>query len=52
MAEGDAATGGCVNVGGRLVVEATRVGAETRLAQIAALVEQAAAVYARRGLLR
>ena len=41
VAEGDAVTGGCVNVGGRLVVEATRVGAETRLAQIAALVEQA-----------
>ena len=41
VAEGDVVTGGCVNVGGRLVVEATRVGAETRLAQIAALVEQA-----------
>jgi P-type Cu+ transporter len=41
VAEGDAVTGGCVNVGGRLVVEATRIGAETRLAQIAALVEQA-----------
>jgi P-type Cu+ transporter len=41
VAEGDAVTGGCLNVGGRLVVEATRVGAETRLAQIAALVEQA-----------
>ncbi len=41
VAEGDPVTGGCVNVGGRLVVEASRVGAETRLAQIAALVEQA-----------
>ena len=41
VAEGDAVVGGCVNVGGRLVVRATRVGAETRLAQIAALVEQA-----------
>ena len=40
-AEGDTVVGGCVNVGGRLVVRATRVGAETRLAQIAALVEQA-----------
>ena len=41
VAEGDAVVGGCVNVGGRLAVRATRVGAETRLAQIAALVEQA-----------
>jgi P-type Cu+ transporter len=41
VAEGDVVTGGCVNVGGRLVVEATRVGTETRLAQIAVLVEQA-----------
>jgi len=41
VAEGDAVVGGCVNVGGRLLVQATRVGAETRLAQIAALVEQA-----------
>jgi Cu+-exporting ATPase len=41
VAEGDAVVGGCVNVGGRLVVRATRVGAATRLAQIAALVEQA-----------
>ena len=41
VAGGDPVTGGCVNVGGRLVVEATRVGAGTRLAQIAALVEEA-----------
>ena len=41
VTDGDEVTGGCVNVGGRLVVEATRVGAETRLAQIAALVETA-----------
>ena len=41
VAEGDPVTGGCVNVGGRLVVEATRVGTETRLAQITVLVEQA-----------
>lgn len=40
---GDAVTGGCVNVGGRIVVRTTRVGAETRLAQITALVEQAQA---------
>jgi len=38
---GDAVTGGCVNVGGRLVVRATRVGADTQLAQITRLVEQA-----------
>ncbi len=41
VTRGDAVVGGCVNVGGRLVVEATRVGAETRLAEITALVEQA-----------
>ena len=35
--------GGCVNVGGRLVVRAIRVGADTQLAHIAALVEQAQA---------
>jgi len=33
--------GATVNVGGRLVVRATRVGADTQLAQMAALVEQA-----------
>jgi P-type Cu+ transporter len=38
---GDEVVGGCVNVGGRLVVEATRIGAATRLAQITALVERA-----------
>ena len=41
VAAGDTVVGGCVNAGGRLVVEATRVGADTRLAQMAALVEQA-----------
>ncbi|GAA1638892.1 heavy metal translocating P-type ATPase [Actinoplanes couchii] len=34
-------TGGTVNAGGRLVVRATRVGADTQLAQMAKLVEQA-----------
>ncbi|MFF0432030.1 heavy metal translocating P-type ATPase [Streptomyces sp. NPDC004327] len=38
---GDAVTGGCVNTSGRLVVEATRVGADTQLARMAALVEDA-----------
>jgi len=40
---GDTVTGGCVNVGGRLVVRATRVGADTQLAQMARLVTQAQA---------
>jgi P-type Cu+ transporter len=40
---GDAVTGGCVNVGGRLLVLATRVGADTELAQLARLVTQAQA---------
>ena len=40
---GDPVTGGCVNVGGRLVVRATRVGADTQLAQMARLVTQAQA---------
>ena len=39
----DAVTGGCVNVGGRLVVRATRVGADTQLAQMARLVAEAQA---------
>jgi len=38
---GEAVTGGCVNTSGRLVVRATRVGADTQLAQITRLVEQA-----------
>ncbi|WP_204053398.1 heavy metal translocating P-type ATPase, partial [Microbispora siamensis] len=38
---GDAVTGATVNAGGRLVVRATRVGADTRLAQMARLVEEA-----------
>jgi P-type Cu+ transporter len=40
---GDAVTGGCVNAGGRLVVRATRVGADTQLGQMARLVKQAQA---------
>ena len=38
---GDAVTGATVNAGGRLVVRATRIGADTALAQIARLVEDA-----------
>ncbi|HEX5994312.1 MAG TPA: heavy metal translocating P-type ATPase [Jiangellales bacterium] len=38
---GDAVVGATVNVGGRLVVRADRVGADTQLAQMARLVEQA-----------
>ena len=38
---GDRVVGATVNAGGRLVVRATRVGADTQLAQIARLVEQA-----------
>jgi P-type Cu+ transporter len=41
VAPGAAIVGGTVNVGGRLVVRATRVGADTQLAQLAALVAQA-----------
>ncbi|HEX4701787.1 MAG TPA: cation-translocating P-type ATPase, partial [Pseudonocardiaceae bacterium] len=40
---GDAVVGGTVNVGGRLVVLANRVGADTQLAKMARLVEQAQA---------
>ncbi|MGW5564114.1 heavy metal translocating P-type ATPase [Streptomyces tendae] len=38
---GDAVTGATVNAGGRLVVEATRVGTDTQLARMAKLVEDA-----------
>ncbi|MCW2765117.1 MAG: heavy metal-transporting ATPase [Nocardioides sp.] len=38
---GSAVTGATVNAGGRLVVRATRVGADTQLAQMARLVEDA-----------
>ncbi|MGW1177679.1 heavy metal translocating P-type ATPase, partial [Kitasatospora sp. NPDC002543] len=41
VAVGDPVTGATVNAGGRLVVEATRVGADTRLARMAKLVEDA-----------
>ncbi len=40
---GDGVAGGCVNAGGRLVVRATRVGADTQLAQMARLVSEAQA---------
>ena len=43
VSQGDAVTGGCVNAGGRLVVRATRIGADTQLAQIARLVKEAQA---------
>ncbi|EYR63493.1 carbonate dehydratase [Actinotalea ferrariae CF5-4] len=41
VAPGDPVTGATINAGGRLVVEATRVGADTKLAQIARLVVEA-----------
>ncbi len=41
VAPGQPVTGATLNAGGRLVVEATRVGADTALARIARLVEEA-----------
>ncbi|PVD07100.1 heavy metal translocating P-type ATPase [Streptomyces sp. CS147] len=41
VATGDTVTGATLNAGGRLVVEATRVGADTQLARMAKLVEDA-----------
>ncbi|OII69160.1 cation-translocating P-type ATPase [Streptomyces sp. CC77] len=41
VAVGDAVAGATLNAGGRLVVEATRVGADTQLARMAKLVEDA-----------
>ena len=41
VAEGDPVIGGCIVVSGRLVVAVARVGADTQLAQMAALVEEA-----------
>ncbi|WP_351231369.1 heavy metal translocating P-type ATPase [Streptomyces sp. NPDC002133] len=38
---GDAVTGATLNAGGRLVVQATRIGADTQLARMAKLVEDA-----------
>src|SRR5690606_41595613 len=43
VAEGAEGTGATVSLSGRLVVRATRVGADTRLAQMARLVAQAQA---------
>ncbi|OPC78362.1 copper-translocating P-type ATPase [Embleya scabrispora] len=41
VAPGDTVTGATVNAGGRLVVRTTRIGADTQLAQMARLVEDA-----------
>jgi len=41
VSPGDSVTGATVNAGGRLVVRATRIGADTQLAQMARLVEDA-----------
>ncbi|WP_329213601.1 heavy metal translocating P-type ATPase [Streptomyces sp. NBC_00683] len=41
VSAGDTVTGATLNAGGRLVVEATRIGADTQLARMAALVEDA-----------
>jgi len=41
VASGDAVTGATTNVGGRLVVRATRIGSDTQLAQMARMVEDA-----------
>jgi Cu+-exporting ATPase len=41
VSEGDAVVGGTVNASGRLIVRATRVGADTQLAQMAQMVEDA-----------
>ncbi|MEU9632210.1 heavy metal translocating P-type ATPase [Streptomyces luteogriseus] len=41
VAAGDPVTGATINVGGRLVVRATRVGSDTQLARMARLVEDA-----------
>ncbi|MFJ7071571.1 heavy metal translocating P-type ATPase [Streptomyces sp. NPDC098781] len=41
VGRGDPVTGATLNAGGRLVVEATRVGADTQLARMARLVEDA-----------
>ncbi|AUI52839.1 heavy metal translocating P-type ATPase [Arthrobacter crystallopoietes] len=41
VADGDPVVGAAVNVGGRLVARATRIGSDTQLAQMARLVEDA-----------
>ena len=41
VSQGDTVTGATTNVGGRLVVRATRIGSDTQLAQMAQLVEDA-----------
>ncbi|MFC9123175.1 heavy metal translocating P-type ATPase [Streptomyces sp. NPDC057067] len=41
VSAGDPVTGATLNAGGRLVVEATRVGSDTQLARMATLVEEA-----------
>ncbi|MFI9751600.1 heavy metal translocating P-type ATPase [Streptomyces collinus] len=41
VGSGDPVTGATINVGGRLIVRATRVGADTQLARMARLVEDA-----------
>ncbi|MDX3229253.1 heavy metal translocating P-type ATPase [Streptomyces sp. ME19-01-6] len=41
VSAGDTVTGATLNAGGRLIVEATRVGADTQLARMAKLVEDA-----------
>ncbi|MFI8869872.1 heavy metal translocating P-type ATPase [Streptomyces sp. NPDC053707] len=41
VSAGDPVTGATLNTGGRLVVEATRVGSDTQLARMATLVEEA-----------
>ncbi|WP_327006081.1 heavy metal translocating P-type ATPase [Dactylosporangium sp. NBC_01737] len=41
VAPGDPVVGGCVNTAGRLVVQISRTGADTQLAQMARLVEEA-----------
>ncbi|MGW2055852.1 heavy metal translocating P-type ATPase [Streptomyces sp. NPDC001840] len=41
VSAGDAVTGATLNAGGRLVVEATRIGADTQLARMARMVEEA-----------
>ncbi|WP_405985751.1 heavy metal translocating P-type ATPase [Streptomyces sp. NBC_00872] len=41
VSAGDAVTGATLNAGGRLVVEATRIGADTQLARMARMVEDA-----------